>query len=187
MGNGPRLLGIDDAPFRKGQPHAVPIVGVLMAGSIRVEGVMVCRFPPDGDGATGFLADWIGTSRWSDGLHGVVLGGISIAGLGVIDIPELAGHLGVPVLSVTRREPRPESLVRALRKAGVPERIPIVERSPPSRRVDDGLWLGSAGAEDARCDELVRATLQQARLPEPLRIAHLIGAALVTGESKGRV
>ena len=34
---------------------------------------------------------------------------------------------------------------------------------------------------------LARATLGKAQLPEPLRIAHLIAAALVSGESRGRV
>jgi endonuclease V-like protein UPF0215 family len=31
------------------------------------------------------------------------------------------------------------------------------------------------------------ATIAKSRLPEPLRLAHLIGQAIVLGESRGRV
>ena len=36
-------------------------------------------------------------------------------------------------------------------------------------------------------ERLVGATLAKSRLPEPLRLAHLIGQAIVLRESRGRV
>jgi endonuclease V-like protein UPF0215 family len=36
-------------------------------------------------------------------------------------------------------------------------------------------------------ERLVKATLAKSRLPEPLRLAHLIGQAIVLRESRGRV
>ena len=47
--------------------------------------------------------------------------------------------------------------------------------------------MACAGIEDRVAGQLVRATLGKAKLPEPLRLAHLIGAALVRGQSRGRV
>jgi endonuclease V-like protein UPF0215 family len=180
------VLGIDDAPFRKGQDGEVPLVGVVMAGTTQVEGVTIRTFPVDGDGATGFLADWIGALRWSEVLQALLLGGVSIAGLGLVDLEDLTTRLGFPVLAVTRREPRPDALAHALRTAGVPERVPLLDRLPPARRWGEGIWLASAGTDDEDADAILRASIGRARLPEPLRIAHLIGAALVMGESKGR-
>jgi endonuclease V-like protein UPF0215 family len=186
MPSRPHLLGIDDAPFEKGQREPVPIVGVMMEGTDLVESVAVTRFPVDGEDATGFLADWLSTLRGVGSAQGVVLGGITLAGLGVVDVGALAERARLPVLVVTRRRPSDARLCDALRAAGLPKRIAIVESSPRAVRLDEGLYLAHAGADGAEAARLARASLGKARLPEPLRVAHLVGAALVKGESRGR-
>jgi endonuclease V-like protein UPF0215 family len=97
----PHLLGIDDAPFEKRQREPVPIVAVMMEGADLVESVAVSAFAVDGDDATGFLADWIGGLRALASAQAILLGGITIAGLGVVDVEELARRLTRPVLVVT--------------------------------------------------------------------------------------
>lgn len=183
----PHLLGIDDAPFRKEQPEDVPIVGVMMEGATLVEGVAVGAFPVDGAGATAYLAEWIGAQRWHEALQGVVLGGITIAGLGLVDLQTLSDALDRPVMAATRHDTTTDDLATALRAAGLEARLPLLERTPPAHRVEDGLFVACAGASSAKAARLVRAALGKARLPEPLRVAHLIGAALVQGTSRGRV
>lgn len=183
----PHVLGIDDAPFEKGQRGAVPIVAVMMQGSTLVEGVAVSSFPVDGDEATDYLASWVLGLRWRSALQAVVLGGITIAGLGIVDLPELAQRLELPVIAATRRDTSKSELRRALLAAGLGTRVEILERAPPARQLEDGLFVASAGVEDGAAAELVRATLAKAKLPEPLRLAHLIGAALTRGQSRGRV
>lgn len=186
-GKRPHVLGIDDGPFRKRQAAPVPIVGVVMEGATLVEGVAFTAFPVDGAAVTAFLADWVRTLRWYESLHAVVLGGITIAGLGVIDTIRLAEELDLPVLAVTRKGTGTSDLDAALRAAGLAERLAIVARTPPARRLARGLYVSAAGVSDDEADRLVQATLNKARLPEPLRVAHLIGAALVNGQSRGRV
>ncbi len=181
------MLGIDDAPFRKGQAEDVPIVGVMMEGATLVEGVALGAFPVDGADATGYLAAWIGGQRWYAALQAVVLGGITIAGLGLVDLEALARRLARPVLAVTRRDTATSDLERALRAAGLSDRLAVLERAPPARRLADGLYVACAGAGPEEAERIVRATLHKALLPEPLRLAHLIGAALVRGASHGRV
>jgi endonuclease V-like protein UPF0215 family len=183
----PHVLGIDDAPFEKGQAHPVPIVGVMMEGSALVESVAVGEFAVDGEGATEFLADWVTGLRSYASLQGIVLGGITIAGLGVVDIEALAPRVERPVLVVTRRRPTNEQLVLALRTAGFEGRVAIVERSPRASRISDGLYVAQAGTDVASAARIVRATVGKAQLPEPLRVAHLVGRAIVAGESRGRV
>ncbi|MGI9592403.1 MAG: DUF99 family protein [Myxococcota bacterium] len=183
----PHLLGIDDGPFEKHQPEAVPIVAVMMEGADLVETVAVSAFPVDGDDATGFLAAWIGGLRGLASAQALVLGGITVAGLGVVDVVELARRLDKPVLVATRRAPDDEPLTEALRSAGLDERIPIVERSPRAERMADGLFVAPAGCSAQEARHLVSACLRKASLPEPLRIAHMVARALVLGESRGRV
>jgi len=165
----------------------VPIVGVMMEGASLFEGVAVERFPVDGEDATGFLAAWVSGLRWHTALQAVVLGGVTLAGLGLVDLRALAERLGTPVLAVTRRDTARSELAGALRTAGLAERIAILERTPPARRMHDGLYVAAAGVEAAEAERILRASLNKANLPEPLRVAHLIGAALVKGQSRGRV
>jgi endonuclease V-like protein UPF0215 family len=183
----PHLLGVDDGPFQKGQAAPVPLVAVMMEGAGLVEGLAVASFPVDGGDATGFLAGWLSALRALGSVRAVLLGGISVAGLGIVDLPELARRLARPVVSVTRRRPSNTELCRALEAAGLADRIAIVERAPRAVRLADGLYAAHAGASAGDAARLGRAGLGKAALPEPLRLAHLIGRAIVLGESRGRV
>jgi hypothetical protein len=183
----PHVLGVDDAPFDKKQAHPVPVVGVLMEGNDLVEGVALTAFPVDGAEATGFLATWIDDLRWRDAMQAVVLGGITLAGLGLVDLEELARRLSIPVLAVTRRDPGSSRIGEALTAAGLPDRLSTARRSPQPVRVTPGLYVAFAGTESARAAELVQATLRKSRMPEPLRVAHLIASAVARGQSRGRV
>jgi uncharacterized protein len=192
----PHTLGVDDAPFVKRQNVPVPIVSVAMEGHDVIESVALGEFPVDGDGATDYLASWIGGLRARPMLQAVILGGITIAGLGIIDVTALAERLGLAVLVVTRHNPARSELADALRAAGLPDRLTLLERIPraygigeepaPSHRAR-GLYLAHAGATRVEAERLLTATLGKARLPEPLRVAHLIGQAIVLRESRGRV
>jgi uncharacterized protein len=183
----PHLLGVDDAPFDKLQPGPVPIVAVAMEGHDVIESVAVGEFPVDGEGATEYLAGWIGGFRGRKGLQGVALGGITIAGLGIVDVGGLAERLGIPILVVTRHNPASSDLADALRAAGLAHRLGLLGRVPRAYGIGEGLYLAHAGATRVEAEQLVMATLAKARLPEPLRVAHLIGQAIVLGESRGRV
>ncbi len=181
------ILGIDDGPFEKRQRDPVQLVAVMMEGGDLVESVAMATFPVDGDGATDFLADWVLRLRSRPSIQGIVLGGITIAGLGIVDIRELAARTRVPVASITRRDPATSQLNRALESSGLADRLAIVERSPRATRLAEGLFAATAGAPDREVHQLVRSCLGKSRLPEPLRVAHLIARATVAGESKGRV
>ena len=181
------LLGIDDGPFQKYEGGGTaPLVAVMMEGADLVEAVAVSRFPVDGGDVTQYLLDWVGDLRMRPALQAVCFGGITIAGLGVIDVSLLAERLGVPVLVINRRPPADEPLVAALRSAGLDERIALVERSPRAFPVGERLHVAQAGASPERAAELVLGAVRKSDLPEPLRIAHMVARAIVTGESRGR-
>jgi endonuclease V-like protein UPF0215 family len=183
----PHTLGVDDAPFDKGQPGPVPIVGVMMEGQDVVESVVLGHFPVDGEGVTDYLAAWIAGLRTRPMLQAVILGGITIAGLGLVEITALSDRLALPVLVVTRHNPESSDLAKALRAAGLSHRLAVLERTPRAYGVADGLFLAHAGATRVEAEQLVLATVGKARVPEPLRVAHLIGQAIVLRESRGRV
>ncbi len=182
----PHVLGIDDGAFDRHRDREVPIVAVRMEGADLVEGVAMTHFPVDGDDAGAFLAEWIRELRLAQGLSGVVLGGITIAGLGVVDVSALAAAIALPVIVVNRRDPSDHRLADALRAAGLDARLSIVAGTPPAFWIEHGPWVACAGIDPPQAAALVEASRRKADLPEPLRLAHLIARAVATGESRGR-
>jgi len=182
----PHVLGIDDGPFDKRTDATVPIVGVMTEGPDLVEAVAVTRFPVDGPRVAEFLATWIDGLRFASALHAVVLGGITVAGLGVVDIEDLSRRSGIPAMIVNRREPQNDRLSGALAGAGLAERIEIVESAPAAWPLDPGLYVAHAGTSRDEAAKILTAVRGKSQLPEPLRLAHLIGAAIVSGQSRGR-
>ncbi len=182
----PRLLGIDDGPFEKGVDATTPLVAALVEGGDRLEGVAVCRFPIDGADVTAFLTGWVRALRFHAASHAVVLGGITIAGLAVVDLPALAAALERPVIAVSRRDPGDHRVAHALRAAGFSARIPVLEAAPAAWAVDERLHASVAGATPERARALLLAARGKSALPEALRVAHLIAAAVARGSSRGR-
>jgi hypothetical protein len=183
----PHLIGIDDGPFAKGADRDTPLVAVLMEGCTLVEAVATTRFPIDGHDVSGFLARWIASLRFRDTAQGLVFGGITIAGLAVLDLARIAQETQLPVFCVNRREPTNEAIAAALRSAELGDRIELIAAAPRSIAVAEGLHVAVAGADAASARRLLLPSIGKSALPEPLRVAHLIAAALARGESRGRV
>ena len=187
MKDQPHILGVDDAAFEKSQPAPVPIIGVMTQGAALVESVAMTAFPVDGAAATDFLATWIEGLRVYPSLQSIVLGGITIAGLGVVDIGALSDGLTLPVLVFNRKNPARSVVCSALRSAGLADRIAIVERTPVATRLGPGRYLTWAGVDEPTARHLLSVSVNKSSYPEAIRIAHLIGKAIVDGESRGRV
>lgn len=183
----PHILGIDDGPVDVHNGGETPIVGVMTEGADVVEAVAVTRFPVDGDEVTSFLGTWVTSLRLHPGLQAIVLGGITIAGLGVVDLAVLAERTGVPVIAVSRRDPRGHRVAHALRAAGLDARLAVIECTPEAFASPTGLYVACAGTTPEVAVALVSACLGKANVPEPLRLAHLIARAIAVGESRGRV
>src|SRR5262249_7878624 len=142
----PHVLGIDDGPFEKYKPHArAPIGAVMMEGHDLVEAIAVTEFPVDGAGVTGFLADWIRARRFAPALDGVVFGGITLAGLAVLDPGSLARELGAPVVVVNRKERSDAPLRGALAVAGLGDRAALLDSAPAPFALSGGIHASIAG------------------------------------------
>ncbi|HEY3419438.1 MAG TPA: DUF99 family protein [Methanomassiliicoccales archaeon] len=183
-----RVLGIDDAPFsfRDGK---VPIVGVVVRLPGYVEGVIVSEVTVDGDDADQVITDLILRSRYREQIRMVMIDGTSLGGFNVVDIDRLSKDTGIPFCTVTRDRPDIDSMRGALQKhfPDWQRRMEIVERHRPVP-VQTGhgpIFASITGASSAEMEELLRGSTIQGAIPEPIRMAHLIAAAMVKGESKG--
>ncbi len=184
-----RILGIDDSPFRFKEEKAL-VVGALVRAPNYLEGVMRTEVTVDGSDSTQKLIDMVSKSRYKEQVKLVMIDGIALAGFNVIDIEALHSSLGTPVLTVTRDEPDMDKIKSALMKYfhDWRERYALVTKIKLKaiRTAHKPLYACGLGLDWAEFERLVTLSTVRGAVPEPLRMAHLISAAMVRGESYGR-
>lgn len=181
------VVGFDDAPFHRDDPAPVLVVGAVHAGS-RLDGVISTHVSVDGDDATAALAECVNTSRFATHLQAILLQGIAVAGFNVVDLVALHGATGLPVVAVARRRPRYLAIARALyrRVPGGRGKWVRLRRAGPMRPVA-GLWVQAAGYDAVEAAALIEHHRRHSRIPEPVRVAHLIASGVSARASRQRV
>lgn len=180
------VIGIDDGAFAREHRGDVLVVGTVFAGP-RLEGVLSTRVRRDGRNSTTAIAAMIGGSRFAAHLQAVLLQGIALAGFNVVDLEALHRALGLPILVVARRAPNLEAIRSALhtRVRGGRRKWALIEQAGPMEGVA-GVYVQRAGLSLAEAEALIRRFAVMGKLPEPLRVAHLIAGGVTRGESRGR-
>jgi uncharacterized protein len=179
------VVGFDDAPFAREHRGDVMLIGAVCSRT-RLDGVLTGRVRRDGANATRRMLELVHDSQFHGHVRAVLLQGIAVAGFNVIDIHGLARELGVPVVVVARRPPNLPAIRRALMNCpGWRRKWRLIERAGPMEPCA-GIYIQRAGIERAGAEALIRATILHGKLPEPLRVAHLIAGGITTGVSRGR-
>lgn len=184
-----RIVGFDDGPFTVDDPE-VDVVGVVVrAGSGYVEAVLHGRIERDGDDAGAVLAGMVRGARAYPNLVAVLTQNSTMAGFNTIDVAALAGAVERPVLAVSRGSQDWDAMRDALMAGNIRNgeakwRRIAAHRERVLRHHGLSLVPAGMGEEDARA--LVDLSRVRGHLPEPLRLAHLIGAGWVMGQSRGQ-
>lgn len=206
------VIGFDDGPFAREHRGRILLVGAVCAGT-RLDGLVSGHVQRDGADATRRMIELILGSQFEATVRAVMLQGIAVGGFNVVDVHELSGALRVPVLVVMRRQPDLEAMRRALfsdvptmrpRVRGAARKWRLVERAGPvelvggagraaGRALPTGvrsegsrLWVQRVGLSVEAARALVDDTTLHGRMPEPIRVAHLIAGGISTGRSRGR-
>lgn len=180
-----RAIGFDDAPFARGWRGDVPLAGVVCAGT-RLEGLVWGRLRRDGWNATDAVARLLLAGKFLPQLHLVLLDGIAFGGLNVVDLEALAARLARPCVAVMRREPDLAAMERAIRRLpGAERRLALLRRAGPLHRHGPFVFQ-VRGADPADTGPALERLTDRGAVPEALRLAHLVGSAVVRGESGRR-
>jgi endonuclease V-like protein UPF0215 family len=168
------VIGVDDAPFPRDHRGDVPIVGVAYAG-LRLEGTMRAHVRRDGADATRALGAMVKSSRFAAHTRLVLLEGIALAGFNVVDIHELADALEMAVLVVVKRNPNIAAVQHALlqRVRGGRRKWALIQKAGTVEPLA-GCWVQRAGIELSDAADVIRTLAVHGRMPEPLRVAHLV-------------
>jgi len=181
------VIGFDDGPFdkfRRGGRNVL-LVGAVCART-RVDGVVSGHVRRDGRNATARMVELVRGSQFDRHVRAVLLSGIAVAGFNVVDIHALAAGLERPVIVVARRPPRYAKIRLALEHVhGGDRRWSLIQAAGPMEAVR-GVYVQRVGITLAETAALLEATTLHGKLPEPLRVAHLIAGGVVSGKSRGR-
>jgi endonuclease V-like protein UPF0215 family len=180
-----RAVGIDDAPFHRRRGARVRLVGAVCAGT-RFEGLVTGETRRDGWSATESVARMLTGGKFLPQIHVVLLDGIAVGGFNVVDLERLAALLARPCVAVMRRPPDLAAIERALRLLPrAEERLSVLRKAGPVHERPP-FYFQVRGAEPGAVGDALARLTDRGHVPEPLRLAHLIGAAIVRGESGRR-
>ena len=179
-----RVLGVDDGKFAPRSKTQALVVGVVLRGGYGLEGVMSTHIAVDGFDATAKISSMIKSSPHYGQLRVIMLNGITFAGFNVVDIKALNAETDLPVIAVTSRKPdlaqvhsalknlpNSEERWRAILNAG--DLFPVETRGGKQR-----VYVEVAGIAKEAAVEVLRLTSTRSRIPEPLRVAHLVASGI---------
>jgi hypothetical protein len=179
-------IGVDDAPFDRKHRGDVGLVGAVFTRT-RLDGVVTGKLRKDGANATEAITRLVEGSMFAGHVQVVLLGGITFAGFNVADIHALHERLAVPVLVMTRKRPR-FGIIRETLLTKIPggrRKWALIEKAGEMQPCA-GLWVQRAGLELDAAAQVIRELTIHGKLPEPVRIAHLLAGAYAEGQSRGR-
>lgn len=180
-----RVIGFDDAPFDRGADEPVAVAGVVCKNT-RFEGMVWGHVTRDGFDATQVVSELLLGGKFLPQLHLVLLDGVAFGGFNIVDLPELHRRLGVPCATVMRARPDMAAIESAIAELPRPEqRLALLRRAGPIHPCRHAFFQAH-GAPAAAVGEAIDRVTDTGHIPEPIRLAHLIGAAVRTGESGRR-
>jgi len=193
-----RILGIDDSPFdlHRDSGAQAMLVGVILRGGNWIDAVLSTKVEIDGNDSTDKISEMVNATRHKD-LRIIMLSGVTFAGFNVADLKKIFENTNLPVIAFTRNYPEFEKIKKALQvnftdwqarwesieNAGEP--IPVAVEKKGKIKDDRIVYMQKYGIEVEDAKEILRLSITRGFVPEPIRIAHIIGSGIVSGDSKG--
>jgi endonuclease V-like protein UPF0215 family len=180
-----RILGIDDSPFDKSKDQSVLVLGTVFRGGDFMDGLMSCYVMRDGSDATDKIIEMIQKSRFRTQLRAIMSDGIAVAGFNVLDIVRINKITQIPVIIVMRNYPDLGKIKQTLLSLGMNDKIPLINGAGQIYQHNE-IHFQVCGTDNVYAVQILDMTCRHSYIPEPIRIAHIIGAGIILGESKGR-
>ncbi len=174
-------------PLEKKNPkETVPVIGATCKG-LHLVGLDRTEVRIDGRDATDKVQKMLQSSKHLKEIQYILIDGVALGGFNIVDCEALYSNLKIPIITVSDKHPDLPSMKAALKKhfpdAG--ERIALLDRigSPEEFKVDIGLgpnfiYFKPFGISITTAHELLQVLCKHSKIPEPLRLAHLIASIL---------
>ncbi len=171
------VVGIDDGGFNLREWSEVPIYSVYMRGGTLVENIEETSLPIDDDEPTTKIIELIRQAPQHKNLQFILHKGVTIGGLGVIDPYILYSEFGVPVVLIQNRRVDMSHLRKTLVEKH-PSQLSAFDNLPPQNyHQGHNLYTQSVGTHPEDIEKLLSSTCLNSKVPEALRLAHMIGGS----------
>lgn len=179
-----RVLGVDDGKFVPHSRTQVPVVGIVFRGGYWFEGVMSTTITVDGFDSTEKICKMVINSPHYKQLRVILLNGITLGGFNVVDIKTLNRQTDLPVVAVTDKKPNMADVHAAVQTlSGSEERWAAVLSageifSVSTKYGKRKIYVEIAGLSKEVAEQVLRLTSTRSKIPEPLRVAHLVASGI---------
>lgn len=180
-----RAIGFDDAPFVRHQVAKVNISGIVCANT-RFEGMVWGAVQADGEDATEIICQLLIGKKFLPQLHLVLLDGIGFGGLNLVDLPLLAQRLQLPCVAVMRKLPKLDKMKQAMSRLPNYQRRLLTLQKAGEIHAYPPFFFQVCGERPKIIAQALAQLTDQGKVPEALRLAHLVGAAVINGESSSQ-
>ncbi len=184
-----RAIGIDDAPFEFSQ-EKVRVIGSVVRAPNYLEGVLSTEVKVDGDDATSQIGKMISESRFVEQASVIFIDGAAVAGFNLIDLEKLKDMVDVPCVTVSREKPDFEKIKNAMEQHfdRWEKRYELMKHGDIHKIETEHkpVYIQKEGMSLKNVKRLMQLFTVLGRLPEPIRISHIIASGIVAGESKGK-
>jgi len=179
-----RILGVDDGRFVHVRGKRAEVVGAVFRGGYWLDGVMCTDVEVDGFDSTERIAEMVVNSPHLEQLRVIITDGLTFAGFNVVDIALLFKLTGIPVISLADKKPDVEDVKRAI------QNLPRWEErwrailnagemfEVETKRGSNPIYVQLAGIRREDAEEIVVRSATRSRIPEPLRVAHIIASGV---------
>lgn len=180
-----RVIGFDDAPFHLYRDKTVYIAGVVCSGT-RFEGMLWGEVEKDGVNATDQIINLLKQSKFYEQIHLVLIDGLAFGGFNLIDLPRLTEKLEKPCVAVMRKPPDIKAVKKALAHFNdCDKRTQLIADAGEIHQAGN-FFFQVINEEPHIIGQVLRRISDQGHVPEALRLAHLIGSAVILGQSGKR-
>ncbi|TFF98153.1 MAG: DUF99 family protein [Promethearchaeota archaeon] len=179
----PIILGIDDATFKLKSGHSYTyLIGVICQGTRMVK-VQEQRIKIDGDDSTEKIIQLIKDNN--ENVQFVITHTITFGGFNLMNLEDVYSQTKKPIIAVTERDVDLESVKFALKKK-YPQKYPkkieyiinageLYEMKIKTAAGYSSVYYHKKGISQNNAEELIQKSSIDSKLPEPVRMAHLIG------------
>jgi endonuclease V-like protein UPF0215 family len=119
-------------------------------------------------------------------LHLILLDGIGFGGFNLVDLPQLAQRLKLPCVAMMRKPPNLAKMKLAMsRLPNYEERLLILAQAGKIYAYPPFFFQVYGEQPEVIAQALIQLT-DRGKVPEALRLAHLVGAAVINGQSSSQ-
>jgi endonuclease V-like protein UPF0215 family len=178
--SGVRVLGVSES-FTKDRERSV-VAGVVMRGDLRIDGFGFCHPQVGGTDATAELLGMFRRLERGD-IRAWLLGGGVISWFNVVDLGMLSEETGIPVVCVSFDESDGlEKYIKEYFPDDWLQRVETLARVGERRliglKTGHSVYVVTAGIGVRRSRQLLNLFTLDGRVPEPVRVARQLAAAV---------